>query len=57
MTIQETHLFHQLPCPLPDGYREEDVLFLDLETQAFGRADRPIPVSYTHLTLPTTPYV
>lgn len=42
MTIQETHLFHQLPCPLPDGYREEDVLFLNLETQAFGRADRPI---------------
>ena len=27
------------------------------KTYYFDPADTPIPVSYTHLTLPTTPYV
>ena len=28
-----------------------------VEVDVFTRATRPSPVSYTHLTLPTTPYV
>ena len=34
-------------------YPPEKIAFLDLETKAYGRKNSHIPVSYTHLTLPT----
>ena len=48
----------RLPVPLPGSPTGEDemveaVLHLDVQAPAAARA----PVSYTHLTLPTTPYV
>ena len=41
--------FHPLGCEGPDGEDDEANAWLD--------GNRPISVSYTHLTLPTTPYV
>ena len=43
----------EITCLLNPGvFRYQDKIWLLLRI-----AERPIPVSYTHLTLPTTPYV
>ena len=33
------------------------LVFFDIPTNEIPDIDRPVAVSYTHLTLPTTPYV